>query len=189
MPCRDFPAVSSLFPSEQKHAETPCYAGPVCRVLGRHRGALVCLCCEHSRLRKGFTWDGSKEEIVVVAKSSFVAQNQKACRYFLEWLTGFITGMLGKTLHSQTVIQHIPGFNTHTALISLERSGERGEKQKYVVFFMYVSWGKWGPVCTAAGTEMHRDSFQLITSQNILVIERQWKSEAKLAVEVITARG
>lgn len=42
-----------------------------------------------------------------------------------------------------------------------------------------------------AGTEMHHDSFQLITVENIGVIglERLWGSEAKLVLRVIMPCG
>lgn len=118
--------------AEHKHDERPGDNEAVCRVRGKPSGVWVCLHCERHRLRQGFTWDGSgRAEMKVAAKSSCDAQNPKACSYFLDWLISQL-GMQSKTVHSQTVILRIPGFNAHTQCWSHRSAHEEGEKRNLV---------------------------------------------------------
>lgn len=75
----------------------------------------------------------------------------------------------------------------HAALISQERSRTRRKKKSGFYPLSCTEQAQLAARC-AAGTH---DSFRLITVQNIWVIglERRWRSEAKLAQEVMTPRG
>ncbi|CAK6971713.1 Hypothetical predicted protein [Scomber scombrus] len=100
--------------AEHKHGETPCNSEIVCRVRGKHSGALVCLRHERRRLRESFTGEreqGSRDESCL-PKSSCDARNPKSLQLF-SGLTDFTTGMQSKTVHSSTVILRIPGSNAH----------------------------------------------------------------------------
>lgn len=108
---------------------------PVCRVWGKYTRAPVCPCCEHHGLREGFTWEtgGRGAEMKVAAKSSCSCSKPKSLQLF-SGLTDFTTGLQSKTVHSQTVILHIPGFGAHTRLWSHRSVHE----QKDFFFFLHL---------------------------------------------------
>lgn len=137
------------------------------------------------RALPGMETGGRGAEMKVVAKSSCSCSKPKSLQLF-SGLTDFTTGLQSKTVHSQTVILHIPGFGAHTRLWSHRSAHEQKEKG---FFFLFTP--KTGPICTAGGTEMRHESFLLITLQTIWAIglETQWKSEAKLVKQVIMAAG